>query len=63
MPFKSEAQRAKFYELKKQGKMSQATINEWERDTPKSLPARVTNKKEVTTGGPTQTIKKTIRGF
>lgn len=45
MPFKSEEQRRKFYELKKQGKMSQATIDEWEKDTPKNLPKRVTPKK------------------
>ena len=39
--FKSKAQRAKFYELKKQGKMSQKTIDEWESATPKNIPERV----------------------
>lgn len=38
MPFKSVEQRRKFYVLKKQGKMSQATIDEWNADTPKNLP-------------------------
>jgi len=41
MPFKSEAQRRKFYQLKGQGSMSQKTIDEWEADTPKHLPERV----------------------
>lgn len=41
MAFKSTKQREKFYELKKQGKMSQATIDEWEKDTPKNIPERV----------------------
>lgn len=41
MPFKSQAQRAKFAELVKQGKMSQATFDEWERETPNNLPERI----------------------
>ena len=41
MPFKSEAQRRKFYQLKGQGSMSQKTIDEWEADTPKHLPERI----------------------
>lgn len=44
MPFKSEAQRRKFYELKKQGKMDQATIDEWEKETPKVLPEKAPSK-------------------
>jgi len=44
MPFKSQAQRAKFHVLKSQGKMSQATIDEWERDTPAKLPERIGKK-------------------
>jgi hypothetical protein len=44
MPFKSESQRRKFYQLKKEGKMSQSTIDEWESKTPKSLPKKVKNK-------------------
>ncbi len=48
MPFKSEAQRRKFHELVKQGKMSQATLDEWERETPKSkLPERVKGRKKA----------------
>jgi len=41
MPFVSEAQRRKFYQLRKEGKMSQKTIDEWERKTRGKLPARV----------------------
>ena len=45
MPFKSEAQRRKFYALKKKGKMSQATIDRWEEETKgKKLPKRVKKK-------------------
>ena len=48
MPFRSQAQRRKFYELVKQGKMSQATLNEWEAATPKKkLPERVRKKKDA----------------
>ena len=42
MPFKSEAQRRKFYALKSQGKMDQKTIDEWESETPDNIPKRVT---------------------
>ena len=34
-PFKSQAQRRKFYELAKQGKISQKTVKKWEDETPK----------------------------
>ena len=37
MPFKSKAQRRKFYILKKQGKMDQKTIDEWESETPENI--------------------------
>jgi len=41
MPFKSKSQRKLFYYLKSKGKMDQATIDEWEKDTPKNIPERV----------------------
>lgn len=41
MPFQSKAQRRKFYALKNEGKMDQATIDEWEKETPKIIPERV----------------------
>jgi hypothetical protein len=45
MPFKSEAQRRKFYELVKQGKMKPATIDAWEKETGgKKLPERIKKK-------------------
>ena len=46
MPFKSEAQRRKFHQLVKQGKMSQKTLDEWEKDSPKNLPERINPKRE-----------------
>ncbi len=44
MPFKSEAQRRKFGSLVKQGKMSQQTFEEWNRETPAKLPKRLVQK-------------------
>lgn len=45
MPFKSEAQRRKFAEMVRLGKMSQATFDEWNKSTQgKILPERVTPK-------------------
>lgn len=41
MPFKSEAQRRKFAELVKQGKMDKKVFNEWNSDTPKKIPERI----------------------
>lgn len=41
-PFVSQAQRRKFYALRKQGKISQATLDEWESETgKKKLPEHV----------------------
>ena len=47
MPFKSQAQRAKFYVLHKEGKISTKELNEWESATPKDkpLPKRIGPKK------------------
>ena len=42
MPFKSQAQRRKFAELLVQGKISNATFEEWNRETgDQNLPERV----------------------
>lgn len=41
MPFKSKAQRRKFYALKAEGKMDQKTIDEWESKTPNRIPEKV----------------------
>lgn len=46
MPFKSQAQRRKFGELVKQGKIKPAMFAEWEKDTPHKIPERVGPKKE-----------------
>lgn len=47
MPFKSQAQRAKFYVLHSEGKISSKELNEWEAATPKNkpLPKRIGPKK------------------
>jgi hypothetical protein len=43
MPFKSEAQRRKFRQMVKEGKMSQNTLDAWEAETPAGpLPERTT---------------------
>jgi hypothetical protein len=48
MPFKSQAQRRKFAELLVQGKISNETFEEWNRETgAKKLPERA--KKKATT--------------
>lgn len=46
MPFKSEAQRRKFAEMVRQGKMKQSEFDKWNSETPKGpLPERVGSKK------------------
>ena len=40
-PFKSKAQRRKFYAMKAEGKMEQKTIDEWEEETPENIPEKV----------------------
>jgi len=49
MPFRSQAQRAKFAQLVSEGKMSQATFDEWQSATgDKKLPERInTNAKKI----------------
>jgi len=43
MPFKSEAQKRKFAQLVKDGKMSQKTYDKWDKETGKAkLPERAT---------------------
>jgi len=48
MPFKSKAQRRKFYALKAEGKMDQKTIDEWESKTPKNIPEKKKKKASLT---------------
>ena len=46
MPFKSQAQRRKFGELVKQGKISQGEFDKWNKETGgRKLPERIGNKK------------------
>ncbi len=45
MPFKSQAQKAKFAQLVREGKMTQETFNKWESETDdKKLPKKVSYK-------------------
>lgn len=56
MPFKSEAQRRKFGELVKQGKMKQSEFDKWNKETGAArLPERVASK---TTNAKTRTGQK-----
>lgn len=51
MPFKSQAQRRKFYMLAKQGKISKEKLKEWEDATgKKKLPERARKKKKKKKG-------------
>jgi len=47
MPFKSRAQRRKFYAMLNRGEISKATVKEWEAETPKgrALPERVSRRR------------------
>jgi hypothetical protein len=48
MPFKSQAQRRKFAELLVEGKISNETFEEWNRETgKKKLPERVPRKRKT----------------
>jgi len=48
MPFKSQAQRRKFAELLVQGKISNQTFEEWNRETGgRKLPERVKKKRKA----------------
>lgn len=49
MPFKSEAQRRKFYAMKARGQISSHTVKKWEAHTPKGkrLPERLHKKAEA----------------
>ncbi len=63
MPFKSQAQRRKFAALLVQGKISNETFEEWNRETGStSLPERVTptrkSKPKRNAGAQTRTIAK-----
>jgi hypothetical protein len=65
MPFKSKAQRRKFAQLLVEGKISDQTYEEWNRETGgKVLPERVTPKKKAarkSTARKTTARKTTVR--
>ena len=44
MPFKSEAQRRKFYAMAERGEMSKGKVKEYEEETKGDLPERVEKK-------------------
>jgi hypothetical protein len=65
MPFKSKAQRRKFAQLLVEGKISNQTFEEWNRETgAKKLPERVvhptTHKKKVVKKHPKRKTKKSV---
>lgn len=45
MPFKSEAQRKKFYAMAKRGEIFKKTVKKWESETHGKLPKKVKKKK------------------
>ena len=63
MPFKSQAQRRKFAQLLVEGKISNQTFEEWNRETGgKILPERVKTKKKKRTARKTaKEAKKSVK--
>jgi hypothetical protein len=62
MPFKSKAQRRKFAELLVEGKISNETFEEWNRETGgKHLPERVRPKAKARKAAKKRTTKKKTR--
>ena len=47
MPFVSESQRRKMYELHKQGKIKKEQLDEMEKGTPKNLPEKVPGRNKI----------------
>lgn len=47
MPFKSEAQRRKFYAMRERGEISEAKVAEYEKETKGDLPERVKAKRKA----------------
>jgi hypothetical protein len=47
MPFKSEAQRRKFYAMAERGEISKNKVSEYERKTKGDLPERVKKRKDA----------------
>jgi hypothetical protein len=62
MPFKSAAQRRKFAQLLVEGKISDQTYEEWNRETGrKVLPERVTPKPKVKSRAKRKSARKTAK--
>jgi hypothetical protein len=62
MPFKSKAQRRKFAQLLVEGKISDETYEEWNRETGRArLPERVTRKKPARRETTKKARRKTTR--
>jgi hypothetical protein len=62
MPFKSQAQRRKFAQLLVEGKISNKTFEEWNRETGgRKLPERVTKKKRASKKARKKTSRKARR--
>ena len=62
MPFKSQAQRRKFAQLLVEGKISNETFEEWNRETGgRRLPERVRRKAKTSRKSTRKTPRKTAR--
>ena len=62
MPFKSQAQRRKFARLLVEGKISNETFEEWNRETGgQRLPERVRQKSKTSRKRTSKTARKTAR--
>ena len=56
--FKSQKQRAKFYQLEKEGKISSETVKKWESETgDKKLPERAASKSKAVVRRPRRDAK------
>lgn len=62
MLFRSKAQKRKMYQLLSEGKISQAVIDEWEKETGnRKLPERIRKKKRVRRGRPRRRKKREVK--
>lgn len=59
MPFKSQAQRRKFAEMVKDGKISKETFGEWNSETPKKIPERIGPQKKINS---IEQLREKVRG-
>lgn len=61
MPFKSEAQRKKFIQLEREGKLAKGTTSRWESETPSDKPLPIKTGKPKTLREMREIAKKKLR--